>query len=125
MNFKYKTKLEQISVLLPLLFYVFAGYVGDKLYKSWQKELLTAEMNDVQPSLLKTVARVFGWRIVLQGFMLAVLEFGCRCSQPFFLGGLVSFYSQTGDSLNDKSEAYWYTAGIILTNVINVLFSHS
>lgn len=74
---------------------------------------------------MKAVARVFGWQVVLQGVLLAVLEFGCRCSQPFFLGGLVSFYSQTGDPLNDKSEAYFYTAGIIMCNVISVTFTHS
>lgn len=107
------------------MFYVFPDYVGDKLYKSWEKEQLTAGKKDKQPNILKAVARSFGWQIILQGFTLLILELGLRCSQPFLLGGLVDFYSQTGDSMRDMTEAYLYTAGLLLSIVMNVVFIHS
>lgn len=99
--------------------------MGDQLCKTWEEELLTAEKNEVQPSLIKAVARVFGWDIFLQGLTLIFLEFGFRCSQPFLLGGLVRFYSQAEDTFSDKNKVYWYSGGLIVISALNVLFSQA
>ncbi|KAL5284865.1 ABCC4.2 family protein [Megaselia abdita] len=98
--------------------------MGNTLYESWEKQLQNAKKKDRKPSILNTVTRIFGWQIILQGLILLILELGCRCSQPYFLGGLVNFYSQSGE-LNDMSEAYYYGGGLILVNILNVLFTHS
>lgn len=124
-------KVEQLSVLITdlvsslSLFRVFTDYVGDELHKSWEKELKTSEKNGRNPSLLNAVFKTFGWEILFQGLILLVLELGCRCSQPFFLGGLVNFYSQPETINDDWSMAYWYSAGLILSNTINVASIHS
>uniref|UniRef100_T1GTT2 Uncharacterized protein n=1 Tax=Megaselia scalaris TaxID=36166 RepID=T1GTT2_MEGSC len=62
--------------------------LGNKLSKSWEHELQVSAKKNKNPSLLRASLNVFGWEIVLQGFVLLILEFGCRCIQPIFLGGL-------------------------------------
>lgn len=49
--------------------------IGQKLCQAWEKEL---EKHSKSPSLLRAVMKVFGWKIMLTGLILASLEFFFR-----------------------------------------------
>lgn len=47
-----------------------------------------------------------------------------RCTQPLFLGKLVSFYASSDADNADTTNAYLYAVGVILTSALNVFCMH-
>lgn len=47
----------------------------------------------------------------------------CSCSQPLFLGGLVSYFSE-GQTDVSKHQAYLYATGIVLCSLVSTLCFH-
>ncbi|KAH8281369.1 hypothetical protein KR054_000152, partial [Drosophila jambulina] len=92
--------------------------LGNKLYDSWEQELKSSGGN---PSLVRALLRVFGWRFVSFGFVLLVGEIGIRTAQPFLLLKLISYFTQVSDSID---TAYLYAGGLILTTWLSVIFRH-
>lgn len=84
-----------------------------------------ASKKNIEPSLLKATLRVFGWSVFFQGALVFFIEFVIRCTYPFFLGGLVNFYSQEKHLEGDLTEAYLYAGGLLLYVVLNVIFSQT
>ncbi|XP_061393041.1 probable multidrug resistance-associated protein lethal(2)03659 [Musca vetustissima] len=95
--------------------------LGNKICQSWQKELYQKAYHKKQPSLLKATIRVFGCRYAFLGLILFVLELGSRSSQPAFLMGLIAYYT-SGEQ--DRRMAYLYAAGVVVSSIMNVMFSH-
>lgn len=49
--------------------------LGEKLCKAWEDEKYNKESKGKKPNLLRATLRVFGWKIMIYGLMLAALEF--------------------------------------------------
>ncbi|XP_011211265.2 probable multidrug resistance-associated protein lethal(2)03659 isoform X1 [Bactrocera dorsalis] len=97
--------------------------LGIKLNAAWEAEIEKKRLKNKEPNLLLAVIRVFGLQFLALGFLLFSLEIGLRVTQPLFLGGLVNYYANPTNK-DDKYTAYIYAMGVILCNVINVLFRH-
>lgn len=67
--------------------------------------------------------KVYGFDILLLGFILLVSEMLFKVTMPIFLGGVVRYYANPERS--NISEAYWYSAGIIACSFFAVLTQHS
>lgn len=52
-----------------------SNYLGDKMCTAWEKELKMQIKKKQMPNLLKATLKVFGWKIVLHGILLACIEF--------------------------------------------------
>uniref|UniRef100_A0A336M8S7 CSON013802 protein n=1 Tax=Culicoides sonorensis TaxID=179676 RepID=A0A336M8S7_CULSO len=95
--------------------------LGDRLCKAWDEECEKKRLLDKQPSLLNVMLSVFKWNLLFGAFMVFILEFAVRMTQPIFIGGLVNYYSKTDGNIN---EAYWYAGGIIACSAANLLIIH-
>lgn len=49
--------------------------LGDAMCAAWDKEQMIAKKKGRQSSLLKAGLTVFGWRIVMMGLFVALIEF--------------------------------------------------
>ncbi|XP_043284651.1 probable multidrug resistance-associated protein lethal(2)03659 [Venturia canescens] len=139
----YRRELEIEDLAEPLEEHK-SSILGDRISAAWQAELervrkiqrnrskgssspcqcIDMEKDSkhsqrIKPSLMRVLIRVFGFKIMLYGVTLAVMEFLLRISQPLFLGRLLQFYSGANTSV---SEAYLYAGGIILCSAISVFF---
>lgn len=122
MFFKGNKKELQTTDLYQALKEHKSETLGDKLCKSWEKEMLKKSTKGGNPSLMLATVRVFGWPIASLGFILCAIEFLLRVSQPIFLGNLIKYYSSGGTS--DKTEAYLYAGAVILCSALTVLSVH-
>lgn len=90
-----------------------ADLLGCKLEESWKK----------RPDLKSCFIDVFGSTILKQGLILLVLECGMKILPPIFLSRIISFYSNRSEG--SRAEAAWWSAGIILSVLVNVLVLHA
>lgn len=100
-----------------------ANNLGAKLEKAWDQECQKKRMKGQQPSLMVAGLRVFGFDIAVLGFLVFTSDILFRALPPIFLGGLVSYYANPETS--NISEAYWYSAGIIVCSFLNALTMHA
>ncbi|KAL7740941.1 hypothetical protein ACLKA6_014096 [Drosophila palustris] len=96
--------------------------LGDKLCVAWDRELLKKQQNSKkEPSLLRTLLKVFGPYFALLGLVLFLLELGLRTIQPLFLLKLISYYTHGSETID---AAYYYAAGVIACSALNVFIMH-
>ncbi|XP_073844740.1 probable multidrug resistance-associated protein lethal(2)03659 [Musca autumnalis] len=98
--------------------------MGNKLSEAWQNEVEKSRVTGKDPSLIKATVKVFGWRYMLLGILMFCFEIFFRCSQPLFLGALVSFYADPETDKSDQSKALLYAIGVIVASAGTVLFMH-
>lgn len=99
-----------------------ADLLGNKLEKAWQEECKKKKAKNQAPSLLSAGLSVFGWNIMLLGFLLFFMEMCLKVTQPIFLGKIIQYYANPEKS--NISEAYLYSGAIILSSALNVMFTH-
>ncbi|XP_043284650.1 probable multidrug resistance-associated protein lethal(2)03659 [Venturia canescens] len=80
-----------------------------------------ASSSGLQPSLLRVLIKVFGFKIMIYGIALAIMEILLRVLQPLFLGRLLQFYSGENPSATD---AYLFAGGVIMCSAINIFVIH-
>lgn len=119
---KGRKKLLETEDLYKVLKEHKSEILGDKLCAAWDRELLRKQQNSKkEPSLLRTLVKVFGPYFGLLGLVLFLLELGLRTIQPLFLLKLISYYTESSESSYD---AYYYAAGVIACSALNVVIMH-
>ncbi|XP_053689234.1 probable multidrug resistance-associated protein lethal(2)03659 [Sabethes cyaneus] len=117
----YKKELGPEDMYQPMKAHK-SDHLGNRLCRAWEKEVANKRAKGKKPSLMRAMAKVFGWNILLLGLILLVLELAFKVTQPIFLGALVAYYSQQNGNVND---AYLYAAAVVMCSAISVLFMHS
>ncbi|XP_058797685.1 probable multidrug resistance-associated protein lethal(2)03659 isoform X2 [Phymastichus coffea] len=88
-----------------------SNLLGEKIARLWEQECERVNKKQsrskshrngkddrIQPSLLRVLLRCFGFKLVLYGVLLAVMEILLRLLQPIFLGLLISYFRQRKDA---------------------------
>lgn len=52
--------------------------LGDQMSHAWESEVRLKKNTNKEPSLIRALIQVFGWRIALLGFFVAAIEFLLR-----------------------------------------------
>ncbi|CAM6031929.1 unnamed protein product, partial [Sphagnum compactum] len=116
----YKKELTNDDMYQPLKAHK-SEMLGDKICEAWDNELRQCSKDkEKKPSLLRAGLKVFGGEIAMLGVVMVILELGVRLSQPLFIGGLVSYYSQS----SEISQAYFFAGGVIISCILNVMIAH-
>jgi len=56
-----------------------ADTLGDKFFETWQAEAkFCRDKPKKEPSILKVIAKVFGWKLFVSGIFCGILELGTR-----------------------------------------------
>ncbi|XP_063633943.1 probable multidrug resistance-associated protein lethal(2)03659 isoform X1 [Cydia splendana] len=117
--------------------------LGNALQRAWEHEVRTSAAAESKPSLWRALIKVFGAEFMLYGLILAAMEFIIRLQQPLFLGLVLRYYNPIPDSHNNTNryfsrlfhyyeaaggvswgEAVFFSLGVVLTSVVNVLVQH-
>lgn len=87
--------------------------LGMKLEKAWKEN----------SNLFSCLVKVFAVDVLKDGLALLFLECGIKILPPIFLSQIITYYSNS--SSDHKVEVIWYSVGIIVAAVLNVLIVHS
>ncbi|KAI5715699.1 hypothetical protein M8J77_020997 [Diaphorina citri] len=68
-----KRDLEVTDLYEPLREHT-SSYLGNKLERIWNEELITAKKRGREPSFLRSLAKCFGPKMILYGLVLAFME---------------------------------------------------
>ncbi|XP_076648686.1 putative multidrug resistance-associated protein lethal(2)03659 isoform X2 [Halictus rubicundus] len=136
----YRRDLEVGDLYKPLKEHK-SSVLGSQITKAWEKEMEAYEKRkqlsetknansktyDVRskvktPSLTKVLIKCFGFKLLMYGLILAVMEILLRVLQPIFLGRLLKYYSSPNEIT--KEEAYWYATGVILCSALLIFVIH-
>uniref|UniRef100_A0A4W2HQU0 ABC transmembrane type-1 domain-containing protein n=1 Tax=Bos indicus x Bos taurus TaxID=30522 RepID=A0A4W2HQU0_BOBOX len=107
----YKRRLEEDDMYSVLL-EDRSQHLGEELQGYWDQEVLRAEKDVREPSLMKAILKCH-WKSYLVLGIFILLEEGTRVVQPIFLGKMIS-YVENYDPTNSAAlhEAYGYAAGL-------------
>ncbi|XP_073845417.1 probable multidrug resistance-associated protein lethal(2)03659 [Musca autumnalis] len=122
--FKGRKKVLDESDLFRALKEHKSDLMGHKLSQAWEEELAKSRLKGKEPSLVKATIKVFGLHYMILGLLMFCFEIFLRCSQPLFLGALVSYYADPETDKTDQSKAFLYALGVILTSAGSVLLMH-
>ncbi|XP_078047115.1 putative multidrug resistance-associated protein lethal(2)03659 [Augochlora pura] len=136
----YRKELEVEDLFKPLKEHK-SSVLGEQISKAWEVEVKAYEKRiqlsesknaaskkyDVKnkvkpPSLTKVLVKCFGFKLLVYGLILAVLEILLRVLQPLFLGRLLKYYNEGSDVT--KNEAYLYATGVILCSAFLIFVIH-
>ncbi|XP_025200376.1 probable multidrug resistance-associated protein lethal(2)03659, partial [Melanaphis sacchari] len=101
-----------------------SSLLGIELKKRWKIEMVNANNNYREPSLLRVLVRMFGVKFVLYGIILAFVEIFLRMSQPILIGGLLEYFSPEKSNIKDLNHAYFYASGLLLNMLANIILFH-
>ncbi|XP_037046173.1 probable multidrug resistance-associated protein lethal(2)03659 [Bradysia coprophila] len=76
-------------------------------------------------SLLKCLLRTFGFRLLQQGIILLFIECGVKILPPIFLSHIITYYSNQNGTVTSTDDVVWYSVGIILAILLNVVIVHA
>ncbi|XP_033334914.2 ATP-binding cassette sub-family C member 4 isoform X1 [Megalopta genalis] len=127
----YRKDLEVEDLFKPLKEHT-SSILGAQISKAWEVELAayekrkqlselknaTSKKYDVKnkvkpPSLTKVLVKCFGFKLLVYGLILAVLDILFRLSQPMFLGLLIRYYNQS------KGRRYVSVHSVLLPRTYN------
>uniref|UniRef100_A0A8D9A7L2 Probable multidrug resistance-associated protein lethal(2)03659 n=1 Tax=Cacopsylla melanoneura TaxID=428564 RepID=A0A8D9A7L2_9HEMI len=87
-----KRDLEVTDLYEPLKEHT-SSYLGNKLERYWNDELVQAQKRGRDPSFLRALIRCFGLKMASYGLVLAFMECVLRICQPFLLGRVIDYFS--------------------------------
>ncbi|XP_018374238.1 PREDICTED: probable multidrug resistance-associated protein lethal(2)03659, partial [Trachymyrmex cornetzi] len=128
----YRRDLEVTDLYTPLKEHT-SDILGIKIAKAWEKEWkgyqcrleqvakCGSQKKVKEPSLMRVLIRCFGFKTLLCGTFMAVIETLLRIVQPLLLGQMLLYFNTTGI---DKFYAYKCAIGIILCSAVNVFVVH-
>ncbi|XP_018392368.1 PREDICTED: multidrug resistance-associated protein 4-like isoform X2 [Cyphomyrmex costatus] len=127
----YRRDLEVTDLYTPLKEHT-SDILGVKIAKAWEKEwkayqcrlelVAKGKSQKVkEPSLMKVLITCLGFKTLLCGTFLAVIETLLRVVQPLLLGQMLLYFNTTDI---DKFYAYKCAIGIILCSAVNVFIVH-
>lgn len=76
-------------------------------------------------TLMKCLCNVFGLRLIAQGIVLLFIECGVKILPPIFLSRIIVFYSNQDASTVSVTAVVWFSVGIILAILLNVVIVHA
>lgn len=77
--FKGRKKTLQPTDLYQALKGHKAETLGDIFFKTWQAEVKSSKDNPKkEPSIIKVILKVFGWRLFVSGLLIGTLELGTK-----------------------------------------------
>ncbi|XP_045018385.1 ATP-binding cassette sub-family C member 4 isoform X6 [Bubalus bubalis] len=99
-------------------------HLGEELQGYWDQEVLRAQKDAREPSLMKAIVKCYGKSYLVLG-MLTFLEEGTRVVQPIFLGKMVS-YVENYDPTDSAAlhEAYGYAAALSACVLVWAVLHH-
>ncbi|XP_034472333.1 probable multidrug resistance-associated protein lethal(2)03659 [Drosophila innubila] len=95
--------------------------LGERLFQAWQDEVKKNRRNP-NNGMLRVILKVFGWELVLSGFVIGGLELGLRATMPLLLAGLISEFATNGNG--NSLNAQIYGAVLVTFIVMGVLLFH-
>ncbi|KAG5324821.1 L259 protein, partial [Pseudoatta argentina] len=129
----YRRDLEVTDLYTPLKEHT-SDILGVKIAKAWEKEwkVYQCRLEQVkcsqgsqkkvkEPSLMRVLIRCFGFKTLLCGTFMAIIETLLRIVQPLLLGQMLLYFNTTDI---DKFYAYKCAIGIILCSAVNVFVVH-
>lgn len=128
----YRRDLEVTDLYTPLKEHT-SGILGVKIAKAWEEECEAYQRRLEQstksgsvkkvkePSLMKVLIRCFGFKTLIYGLFMAIMEILLRVAQPLLVGRMLLYFNSMEV---DKFMAYWYAVGIILCSALNVFVVH-
>ncbi|KAK1128362.1 hypothetical protein K0M31_002826 [Melipona bicolor] len=119
----YKKELEEEDLYSPLR-EDKSSYLGQQIVKNWENEVKRCEKkkDKLKPSLFRVFYKCFGKTVMLTGLGLFVLEFVIRIANPFFLAGLLRYFS--GNRQDRGYNIYYYATGFCLLPFVDALIIH-
>ncbi|KAJ3652255.1 hypothetical protein Zmor_018236 [Zophobas morio] len=115
----YKKQITEEDLYGPLKDHK-SKLLGDKLEEAWLTELKTQK----NPSLWRTLRKVFGLEFFLYGLILVVEELIVRMCQPLLIGKLMSYYTPNQTTIS-KNEACIYASFVVFASFLYVMIGHS
>ncbi|XP_040091303.1 multidrug resistance-associated protein 4-like, partial [Oryx dammah] len=99
-------------------------HLGEELQGYWNQEVLRAQKDAREPSLMKAIIKCYGKSYLVWG-MLTFLEEGTRVVQPIFLGKMISYVEKYHLSdTADLHEAYGCAAGLSACVLVWAVLHH-
>ncbi|KAB0345164.1 hypothetical protein FD754_022090 [Muntiacus muntjak] len=98
--------------------------LGEELQGYWDQEVLRAQKDAQEPSLMKAIIKCY-WKSYLIWGMFTFLEEGTRVVQPIFLGKMIS-YVENYDPTDSAAlhEAYGYAAALSACVLVWAVLHH-
>ncbi|XP_057563172.1 ATP-binding cassette sub-family C member 4-like [Hippopotamus amphibius kiboko] len=99
-------------------------HLGEELQGYWDQEVLRAQKDAREPSLMKAIIKCY-WKSYLVWGMFMFLEEGTRVLLPIFLGKIIS-YVENYDPTDSATlyEAYSYAAGLSACVLVWAILHH-
>uniref|UniRef100_A0AAA9SID3 Uncharacterized protein n=1 Tax=Bos taurus TaxID=9913 RepID=A0AAA9SID3_BOVIN len=119
----YKRRLEEDD-MYSVLPEDHSQHLGEELQGYWDQEVLRAEKDAREPSLMKAIFK-HHWKSYLVFGIFILLEEGTRVVQPIFLGKMIS-YVENYDPTDSAAlhEAYGYAAGLSASVLVWAVLHH-
>ncbi|KAH8269315.1 hypothetical protein KR018_003153 [Drosophila ironensis] len=121
--FKGRKKTLQPTDLYNALEGHKAEPLGDRFFEAWQAEVESCKAkSNKEPSIIKVIAKVFGWRLFISGLLIGALELGTKATLPLILGALIAEFTANGNGNGTQAQIYGIT--LVLTFLVGVVFLH-
>ncbi|XP_049950536.1 ATP-binding cassette sub-family C member 4-like isoform X1 [Schistocerca serialis cubense] len=96
--------------------------LGDRLQKSWDKEVMRSKQKGTKPSFGRAIVRTFGLRYFMYGVIHLFDQLVLRVAQPILLGLTIQYFNP--DSNITEQEAYIYGSLMVLINFLKLFWHH-
>jgi len=99
--------------------------LGNKLEKQWRLEIVNAYKTNREPSLLRPLIRIFGYKFMIYGFILFIDRVILKTSQPLFIGGILSYFNPDGSNKANLEYAFICAFGFMFSMLTSIILYHS
>uniref|UniRef100_A0A8D8Y4C2 Probable multidrug resistance-associated protein lethal(2)03659 n=3 Tax=Cacopsylla melanoneura TaxID=428564 RepID=A0A8D8Y4C2_9HEMI len=126
-----KRDLEVTDLYEPLKEHT-SSYLGNKLERYWNDELVQAQKRGRDPSFLRALIRCFGLKMASYGLVLAFMECVLSMSIPKFLSAIIAGFSPSVDpshpvyyfGFNLQGAVWPSVAGLLSCSYLYVFVEH-
>ncbi|XP_045018373.1 ATP-binding cassette sub-family C member 4 [Bubalus bubalis] len=119
----YKRRLEEDD-MYSVLPEDRSQHLGEELQGYWDQEVLRAEKDAREPSLVKAIFKCH-WKSYLVLGIFILLEKGIRVIQPIFLGKMINYVENSNQTDSAAlHEAYGYAAGLSASVLVWAVLHH-
>ncbi|XP_015366052.1 PREDICTED: probable multidrug resistance-associated protein lethal(2)03659 [Diuraphis noxia] len=101
-----------------------SSLLGIELQRRWKIDIVNANKNNGDPSLLRVLVRMFGAKLMFYGLIQAFVEIVLRMSLPILIGGLLEYFNPEKPDAKDLNHAYYYASGLLLNMLLNIILFH-
>ncbi|XP_050059327.1 ATP-binding cassette sub-family C member 4-like isoform X1 [Aphis gossypii] len=102
-----------------------SSMLGNELEKKWRLEIANAYKTNREPSLLRTLIGIFGYKFMLYGCLLFVDKVILKLTQPLLIGGILLYFNSDGSNKTNLENALLCAFGLIFSMFISIFLYHS